>query len=370
MLWVLLVLLAGSAVIAWVIVFELLRRYGGLLIRFERLEERLAASGLEGFQDDGMPEGLAPGTAFPSFRLADVRGGVRALEDFRGTRVMLVHWSTGCGFCEMIAPDLAKAVPQLREHNTELVLVTSGDPETNLKLADQHGLECPMLLQDASDTLEGFAGIGTPAAYLLDEEGTVQAGLALGADKVPDLLREALEERPQLSITTRGLRTRPLSESRLERNGLPAGTPAPPFTLPGVDGEPVALAAHRGHRVLLVFSDAHCGPCQELAPELVRRHEDARRAGLELVMVSRGSAEENREKCDEHGIDFEVGLQPGWRVSKEYGIFATPVAFLVDEEGVIARDVAKGSDEVLALLEATIREKGGAMTSAPAAVAS
>ena len=87
-------------------------------------------------------------------------------------------------------------------------------------------------------------------------------------------------------------------------------------------------------------------------------------------MVSRGSAEENREKCDEHGIDFEVGLQPGWRVSKEYGIFATPVAFLVDEEGVIARDVAKGSDEVLALLEATIREKGGAMTSAPAAVAS
>ena len=42
-------------------------------------------------------------------------------------------------------------------------------------------------------------------------------------------------------------------------------------------------------------------------------------------------------------------LQPGWRLSKEYGIFATPVAFLIDEEGVIERDVARGPTEILAL---------------------
>ena len=42
-------------------------------------------------------------------------------------------------------------------------------------------------------------------------------------------------------------------------------------------------------------------------------------------------------------------LQPGWRLSKEYGIFATPVAFLIDEEGVIERDVVRGPNEILAL---------------------
>ena len=39
-----------------------------------------------------------------------------------------------------------------------------------------------------------------------------------------------------------------------------------------------------------------------------------------------------------------------WKLSKEYGIFAVPVAFLIDEKGVIARKVAQGVDEILALV--------------------
>ena len=66
-------------------------------------------------------------------------------------------------------------------------------------------------------------------------------------------------------------------------------------------------------------------------------------------MISRGSAEENRLKAAEQGIEFPVLIQPGWRVSKQYGIFATPVAFLVDEEGVIVHDVAQGEEQILAL---------------------
>ena len=34
---------------------------------------------------------------------------------------------------------------------------------------------------------------------------------------------------------------------------LEAGTPAPNFTLPSQDGEPVALASLRGHPVVLYF---------------------------------------------------------------------------------------------------------------------
>jgi hypothetical protein len=47
-------------------------------------------------------------------------------------------------------------------------------------------------------------------------------------------------------------------------------------------------------------------------------------------------------------------LQERWKLSKEYGIFATPVAFLIDENGVIARNVSQGTDEILALA----RERG------------
>jgi hypothetical protein len=39
-----------------------------------------------------------------------------------------------------------------------------------------------------------------------------------------------------------------------------------------------------------------------------------------------------------------------WKVSKEYGILATPVAFLIGEDGAIARDAAVGRDAILALI--------------------
>src|SRR4051812_45674631 len=53
----------------------------------------------------------------------------------------------------------------------------------------------------------------------------------------------------------------PLNKSRLVRDGLTAGTPAPDFQLPRVGGGVMSLAQYKGQRVLLVFSDPACGPC-------------------------------------------------------------------------------------------------------------
>ncbi len=72
-------------------------------------------------------------------------------------------------------------------------------------------------------------------------------------------------------------------------------------------------------------------------------------------MVGRGDAGENRKKARENEFDFPVVLQKKWELSKQYGIFATPVAFLINEEGVIARDVATGADSILELAEQGLR---------------
>ena len=66
-------------------------------------------------------------------------------------------------------------------------------------------------------------------------------------------------------------------------------------------------------------------------------------------MVGRGDLGENRRKALEHGMEFPVIVQSRWKLSKEYGIFATPVAFVIDEQGVIAEDVAVGPEQILAL---------------------
>jgi len=188
--------------------------------------------------------------------------------------------------------------------------------------------------------------MGTPVAYLIDEEGKVAQPLAIGANAVPLLAQEAVASKPP---RRRLPNAKPLSQSRIERDGLKAGTPAPSFELPDIHGHKVKLEEYRGRKVLLVFSDPHCGPCNELAPHLVRLHHEHRNNGLSVVMVGRGEPEDNRQKAESHGIEFPVALQRSWEVSKEYGIFATPVAFLIDEQGVIAQNVAKGPEAILTL---------------------
>jgi hypothetical protein len=67
-------------------------------------------------------------------------------------------------------------------------------------------------------------------------------------------------------------------------------------------------------------------------------------------MIGRRDAEINRKKVADYGLTFPVVLQKQWEISKLYGIFATPIAYLIDENGIIVRDVAKGADAILGLL--------------------
>ena len=75
-----------------------------------------------------------------------------------------------------------------------------------------------------------------------------------------------------------------------------------------------------------------------------------RTPGVQVLMVSRGDEEANRAKAAQHGLTFPVVLQRQWEVSRDYAMFATPVAYLIDAEGTIARDVAVGVEPIMALL--------------------
>jgi peroxiredoxin len=148
--------------------------------------------------------------------------------------------------------------------------------------------------------------------------------------------------------------TRSVEGSRITRNGLRAGALAPEFTLPRVDGGELCLRDYFGQRVLLVFSDPGCAPCQALAPKLERIQRGRR--DLQVLMVSRGDREVNRAKVEEQGLSFPVVLQRQWEISRAYGIFATPVGYLIGADGVLAFDVAVGEEAILRLADLSVSE--------------
>jgi thiol-disulfide isomerase/thioredoxin len=135
-------------------------------------------------------EGIAEGDDIPSFELPDAGGNTVSLESLRGEKVLLVNWSPTCGYCKKIAPELAELQPKLAKQGVRPVFIATGEVEANRAIMMEAGLDALMLFQVPGEA-EVFVGMGTPVAYLVDEEGKNAARLAFGSDEVPALARTA-----------------------------------------------------------------------------------------------------------------------------------------------------------------------------------
>jgi hypothetical protein len=136
---------------------------------------------------------------------------------------------------------------------------------------------------------------------------------------------------------------------------LGPGSSAPDFVLAGADGDPRSLAQlrERGRLLMLVFSDAACGPCRALLPEVARwqlEHSPV----LRLVVVSRPDGA-SRSEPSEQFLPADVLTDEHGSVRALYRVRGVPAAVLVGSERRIAAPVALGADAIRALVEAAVR---------------
>jgi len=254
-----------------------------------------------------------------------------------------------CGFCTRMVPDLATLPVDGKAGMPIPLVVTTGDAEENRKLFAEHGVNCPVLLQEGMEIASRYQCNGTPMGYLIDAEGRIASTQSVGAEALLALREGAPTPIPGNGNGHAALGgTRTLAESKIERNGLPPGTRASEFRLPLLSGGELSLADYAGQEVLLVFSDPNCGPCEQLMPALEQQYRGSR--NVQILMVTRGEEAANRAKVAQHGLTFQVVLQRQWEISREYAMFATPIAYRIDAEGRIALEVAVGVEPILALL--------------------
>jgi peroxiredoxin len=121
-----------------------------------------------------------------------------------------------------------------------------------------------------------------------------------------------------------------------------AGTPAPDFTLPDLDGKPVSLASFRGKTVVLEWFNPGCpfvryshgeGPLKDLA----KKHTAS---GVVWLAINSGSpgkqgagAEVNKKASQEWSMAHPVLIDETGATGKAYDAKTTPHMYVIDPKG-------------------------------------
>jgi cytochrome c biogenesis protein CcmG/thiol:disulfide interchange protein DsbE len=163
------------------------------------------------------------------------------------------------------------------------------------------------------------------------------------------LLRLALG----VALGVGGMVTRPGDAAAAARTGARA----PDFTLPDLDGRPVALAALRGRVVVVEFWASWCAPCGMMLPALdaLARRYPASEVTVLAVSVDQSRAAAEALLANRIGDPALTVLHDrSSEVLAEYGADGIPATYVIDAAGTIRLVEDGASAEGLADVARTI----------------
>jgi peroxiredoxin/uncharacterized membrane protein YphA (DoxX/SURF4 family) len=268
----------------------------------------------------------APVLSFP-----DLEGRPTSIANFRGHRTLVLFWNPACGFCSQMIDELKAWEQKPPTGAPKLMVISAGTEEANRSM----GIHAPIVLDQSFETGHAFGASGTPSAVLVDGAGKVASPVVEGADAV---LALANGQDPSQAVMA-------------SHNGTGApprpqvGDPAPPVTLPDLNGKTVDLKTYRGTRTMLLFWNPGCGFCQRMLDDLKAWEAKRPKGAPRLVVISTGTPEANRAM----GLRAPMLLDSGFSIGNAFGASGTPSAIIVDAKGNVASDVAVGASAVLAL---------------------
>jgi peroxiredoxin len=216
--------------------FHLARQNGRLLLRIDALEGLLRGSKGGIAQGAGAPSfGFPAGTVLSDFSLPLLTGGSMTLSQWRGRTRVLIFLNPSCRFCRDMLPELGAVLPKdTATADPVPLIITSGTLDENRRFFEGHGISCPVLVQEKPELTARYHVNGTPLAFVVDERGATVGNALVGAEPILAIFRATAVRAGEPGVV-RGSRSG-LAGSKLRRDGLKAGTAAPDFRLPTLDG--------------------------------------------------------------------------------------------------------------------------------------
>jgi peroxiredoxin len=119
---------------------------------------------------------------------------------------------------------------------------------------------------------------------------------------------------------------------------LTAGSKAPDFSLPALDGGKFSLQeALRQGPVVAAFFKVSCPVCQYAFPFFERLHKAFGSQKVTVVGISQDNTRDTAAFVKEFGVTFRMLLDDpnGYAVSNAYGLTNVPTLFLIGQDGQI-----------------------------------
>ena len=127
----------------------------------------------------------------------------------------------------------------------------------------------------------------------------------------------------------------------MHSKGMPIGTRAPSFELPGVDGETRSLDSFGDAELLVVvFTCNHCPYAIATEDRLISLQDDYRSKGVQLVAINPNDAmnypddsfDKMKERAASKGFNFPYLRDESQEVARAYDAACTPDIFVFDRE--------------------------------------
>jgi thiol-disulfide isomerase/thioredoxin len=283
-------------------------------------------------------EGLPIGAVFPDFELPGINGDMVTLDVVRSAKMPSLFFfiSPTCTPCRSLVPEFERWQVELKD-KVNLVFVSSGTAEANEEKFGTNIVR-QLILQKDRELAETARAKWTPTAIYVDQNGRVASHAAAGDSAIRDLVErissaDLKEEYIHFMIGDEG------------PSGDRIGQKVPEFSLTEANGRPVTSDVFTGKTTLVTFWGLECGHCKNMLEEFRDWDRSKSSSAPQVIVFSEGEAEANAAL----GFKSPVVLDQGYKAATDLGMFGTPSAVLVNEEGVIISETAIGAPDIWAL---------------------
>jgi len=320
---------------------KIIGRQGEILRRIE-LVELVARDGSVVERDEaGHPhEGLPIGALFPDFSLPDIAGEVVSLDDLRAAKlpILFLFVSPTCNPCKALVPEIEDWQANL-DGKVKIVFLSNGSAEDNVEKLGG-GTEKVILLQDQREIAEMVQAKWTPTAVLVDSTGRIASHAAAGDTAIRQLVAQIHDSDLTAPLTYFS------NDHGHSHTNSKLGSSIPEFLIKDINGRAIDASYFRGKKSLVTFWSQTCPHCLAMADEL-RDWEGVRGADdPSLVVFSDGKIED----LEALGLASPVILDESHKIASGFGMFGTPSAVLVNEDGVIISETAVGAPNIWSLI--------------------